>query len=293
MMPQPNSLRDDENSALLQQLAEETGGIGIEIADIAGGVDDLSRTLAEQTQALHSLRDSAEQVTRSNSEITEDARNGHELARSASDSVEQSINRLEGSLRHAVALVDTVGTMETQLGGLHDALGKVSDVALGINAIAKQTNLLALNATIEAARAGEAGKGFAVVAAEVKSLANQTAKATDDIRQQIDLIQSSTSETVAAIGGVQSVINVIGENAVKIASAVEEQNAATLEITRSAQEVSSSTSEVNGVIDGVRVAAGDTGAAAQQVQSSAASLSEKSDGLAADVKRFLERLKAA
>ncbi len=197
MMPQPNSLRDDENSALLQQLAEETGGIGIEIADIAGGVDDLSRTLAEQTQALHSLRDSAEQVTRSNSEITEDARNGHELARSASDSVEQSISRLEGSLRHAVALVDTVGTMETQLGGLHDALGKVSDVALGINAIAKQTNLMALNATIEAARAGAAGKGFAVVAQEVKQLAGQTSSATAQIDETLKHLTQQVEALIA------------------------------------------------------------------------------------------------
>ncbi len=248
---------------------------------------DLMSNRAED--ASHRSTRVADASARATSEVETVAAAAEELSSSIGE-ISRQIAQSSEITQDAVRQADAAGAT---VRGLDEAARHIGEVVQLINDIADQTPRLALNATLEAARAGEAGKGFAVVAAEVKSLANQTAKATDDIRQQIDLIQSSTSETVAAIGGVQSVINVIGENAVKIASAVEEQNAATLEITRSAQEVSSSTSEVNGVIDGVRVAAGDTGAAAQQVQSSAASLSEKSDGLAADVKRFLERLKAA
>ena len=144
-----------------------------------------------------------------------------------------------------------------------EAAQKIGDVVKLINDIAGQTNLLALNATIEAARAGEAGKGFAVVASEVKSLANQTAKATEDISAQIKSIQSATGGAVQAIGGIGQTIGRISEIATTIASAVEEQGAATQEIARNVQQASAGTNEVSSNIVNVTQAATETGAASE------------------------------
>src|SRR5581483_3187990 len=139
--------------------------------------------------------------------------------------------------------------------GLADAAQKIGDVVRIISEIASQTNLLALNATIEAARAGEAGKGFAVVASEVKTLATQTAKATDEITGQVQSIQSATSSSAAAIKGIGQTINRVSEISTTIASAVEEQGAATREISRSVQQAAQGTQEVSTNITSVRTAA--------------------------------------
>jgi methyl-accepting chemotaxis protein len=171
--------------------------------------------------------------------------------------------------------------------------GRIGDVVAMITGIASKTNLLALNATIEAARAGEAGKGFAVVATEVKNLANQTAKATDDIVSQIDAIQAATTDAAGAIKGIGDVITEINEISTTIAGAMEEQDAATQEITRNAQHVSGRAKEVNGNVNSVSEAALDTGKAATQVLSSASALAHQSDELTQAVDKFLERIRAA
>ncbi len=177
--------------------------------------------------------------------------------------------------------------------GLAQSAQRIGEVVALINGIASQTNLLALNATIEAARAGEAGKGFAVVASEVKNLATQTAKATDDIRTQIDALQAETTTVVAAIGGITKTILEVTEISSSIAAAVEEQSATSQEISRNMQEAASGTEQVSGDIGDVGASVDRTGAAASEVLEAADTLAGQADRLRQEVGSFLATLRAA
>ena len=181
----------------------------------------------------------------------------------------------------------------TEVGqGLADAAQKIGEVVGLITDIAEQTNLLALNATIEAARAGEAGKGFAVVASEVKNLASQTAKATEEISAQIQGIQASTDESVTAIGAITQTIEQVDQIAAAISAAVEEQTAATQEIARNVEEASAGTNQVNSNISEVSAATQVTGDVAQTIQRESLSLSEDAEKLKSEIQRFLAGIRA-
>jgi len=175
---------------------------------------------------------------------------------------------------------------------LAEAAAKIGDVVRLINDIAGQTNLLALNATIEAARAGEAGKGFAVVASEVKTLATQTARATEEIAAQVRAIQDATQSSVLAIQGIAQTINRVNEISTAIASAVEEQGAATQEISRNVQQAAQGTTEVSANIGTVTQVAQETGSAASQLLASAGELAKNGTLLKSQVDDFLREVRA-
>jgi methyl-accepting chemotaxis protein len=177
--------------------------------------------------------------------------------------------------------------------GLADSAQKIGEVVAFITQIASQTNLLALNATIEAARAGEAGRGFAVVASEVKTLATQTSKATDDIRSQIEAIQSETAEALAAIKRISTTIVEVNQISVTIAASMEQQGAATQEITRNVQEAAGSARHVSENINGVGEAVATTGQAASDLLVEADRLAQQAKTLQTEVGDFLDTVRAA
>ncbi|CAN5404687.1 HAMP domain-containing methyl-accepting chemotaxis protein [soil metagenome] len=215
----------------------------------------------------------------------------------ASEELSSSINDISRQVTHAATIasraVDQARQTDVTVQGLSESASKIGDVVGLINDIAGQTNLLALNATIEAARAGEAGKGFAVVASEVKSLASQTAKATEDISQQIAAVQKVAQDAMDAIKGIGGTIAEVSEVATAIAAAVEEQGAATQEITRNTQQAAQGTQDVSDNIAGVTEGADATGASAQNVRLAADALGVQAQQLRAQVNDFLGKIRAA
>ena len=210
-----------------------------------------------------------------------------------SASVDEIGRRVRESNKIADAAVTQAQQTDGRIGKLSRAAQEIGDVVKLITAIAEQTNLLALNATIEAARAGEAGRGFAVVASEVKSLASQTAKATDEISSHILGMQGATQELVAAIKEIGGTIGQISDIASSIASAVEQQSSATQEIARSVQTVAQGTQQAAANIMQVNRGATETGAASEEVLNSARTLSSESTRLREELDRFMANIRAA
>jgi methyl-accepting chemotaxis protein len=210
-----------------------------------------------------------------------------------SSSIAEIGRQVVTSAEIAKKAVAEAGSTDTTMQGLADNASRISVVVDLIQVIASQTNLLALNATIEAARAGEAGRGFAVVASEVKSLASQTAKATDEIRAQIASMQSVTTSAVSAIRNIGQIIGEINDVTTAIAAAVEEQGAATREIACNIQHAAGGTTEVSGNIAGVSAASAEAGAAAAEVLNASTALRREAEGLRAEIDAFLGNIRAA
>ena len=265
------------------------------------GVLDTVASAASQLQATATgMASTADQTSRQSTAATsasELAASNVNTVASATEELAASVNEIGRQVilsTHVAdkAVAEAERTNRT-VKSLADASQKIGQVVELISSIAGQTNLLALNATIEAARAGEAGKGFAVVASEVKSLATQTAKATEEIAGQVAGMQHVTGEAVAAIGNIGATIHEISQISAAIVTAVEEQNAATAEIARNVQQASVGTMEVSSNIAGVSDAAGRTGHAANDVLEAATRLSTQADALRRSIDLFLTEVKAA
>ncbi|MBY6265135.1 methyl-accepting chemotaxis protein [Azospirillum sp. 412522] len=243
--------------------------------------------MAQQTSSQATMVASAAEQTSANVQTVATAT--EEMA----SSIREIGTQIARSADIAGKAVSEAAQTSNAVRSLAEAAQKIGDVVELINSIASQTNLLALNATIEAARAGEAGKGFAVVASEVKSLAGQTAKATEEIASQIGAIQQTTQGVVTAITGIGGTIGSINDITTAIAAAIEEQGAATNEISRNVQQAASGTQEVTGSIVQVTQAAGEAGNAAGQVLTAAGELSRQAEMMRRDVETFLGDIKAA
>ena len=272
-----------EFESMVRQTLTQLGDASGQMRTTSTGLSTISRQTNERVQVA--------------GKASGDASMSVETVAAASEELSASINDISQQAAHAAEIAsravgqarNTDGTVQ----GLAQSAGRIGEVVGLINTIAAQTNLLALNATIEAARAGEAGRGFAVVASEVKSLASQTAKATEEISEQIADIQKVAGEAIDAIKGIGSIIGEVNEVATAIAAAVQQQGAATQEITRSTQFAAQGTKNVSDNITGVKADADAAAAAAEDVKQASQTLETQSQQLGNQVTQFLGKIRAA
>ncbi|MDP3690425.1 methyl-accepting chemotaxis protein [Bradyrhizobium sp.] len=283
-----------QRKADMIKLADDFEGA---VGEIIETVSSASTELEASAGTLTSTADRAQELTTAVAAASEEASTNVQSVASATEELSSSVNEIsrqvQESSRMANEAVHQARATNDRVGELSKAAARIGDVVELINTIAGQTNLLALNATIEAARAGEAGRGFAVVASEVKALAEQTAKATGEIGQQISGIQAATHESVDAIKEISGTIERLSEISSTIAAAVEEQGAATQEISRNVQQAAQGTQQVSSNIMDVQRGASETGSASSQVLSAAQSLSGDSNRLKLEVGKFLNTVRAA
>ncbi|MGP0091432.1 MAG: methyl-accepting chemotaxis protein [Xanthobacteraceae bacterium] len=283
-----------ERKSQMQKLAD---GFEAAVGGIVEAVSTSATDLQRAAGTLTGTADTTQQLSATVATASENASANVSSVASATEQMTSSVNEISRQVQESSSIARQAVTQaqktDARISALSQAAARIGDVVKLITAIAEQTNLLALNATIEAARAGEAGKGFAVVAAEVKSLANQTAKATDEIGTQIAGMQAATQESVGAIKEIGATIDRISQIASTIAASVEQQGAATQEIARNVQQAAHGTAQVAANIAEVNKSANETGGAAGQVLSSAQALSAEGGKLKTEVDKFLATVRAA
>jgi methyl-accepting chemotaxis protein len=283
-----------DKKAVLGRIADDfEAAVGNIVGSVSSASAELTTAAGTLTQQAESSQTLSSRVAAASEEASANVQSVAAATEEMTLSIGEISQRVQESSRIAGEAVEQVRTTDERMGKLAQAANRIGDVTQLITTIAEQTNLLALNATIEAARAGEAGKGFAVVAQEVKQLAAQTAKTTNEISSQIAEMQAATQDSVGAIKGIGGTIGRVSKIATTIASAVEEQGAATQEISRNIQQAAVGTTQVAANVSDVEQGATGTGAASAQVLSAAKSLSQQSAQLKTEVHKFLATVRAA
>jgi methyl-accepting chemotaxis protein len=282
--------RKAELRGFVDEFQSDVGGIIDKVLTSSNQFEVAARHLTETARSTAQLSsESADASTQASDHVRNAAAASEEMA----TSITEISRRVQESNGIAAEAVKQAVATDQRMADLSKAGDRIGDVVKLITSIAEQTNLLALNATIEAARAGEAGRGFAVVAQEVKTLAGQTAKATDEISSHIVNMQSATQESVSAIKAIGQTIERISDIATSIAAAVDQQGAATQEIARSVQAAANVTSEVATNVGNVATGANETGETSDEILKSAQSLCSDSLQLKAEVSKFLDGVRAA
>ncbi len=288
-----SKVAEAEREEMRQNLANSfEASIGKLVESVSTSADMLDKAAYSLTSTATQTTGLCDIVMSASHETTQNV----QFVASATEELSSSIHDISKRVNQSSQIIGTAVSeaQETnnKIERLSVAAQKIGDVVKLINDIAGQTNLLALNATIEAARAGEAGKGFAVVASEVKTLATQTARATDEIANQIKAIQDETKESVQAIQNISRTINEVDEISSAITSAIEQQGAATQEISASVQQAAHSTESAQANIQSVTDAANETGRAANHVQSETSELAKHGDNLRDQVAEFLRSIRS-
>jgi methyl-accepting chemotaxis protein len=303
-MIEADGIKADQAAAGLQAIEQRRSDM-LKVADnfesavgqIVDTVSSASKELETSAGALASTAERAQQLSTSVAASSEKASANVQSVAAATEELSSSVNeigrQIHETARIASEAVDQARATTEHVSGLSKAASRIGDVVDLINTIAGQTNLLALNATIEAARAGEAGRGFAVVASEVKALAEQTAKATGEIGQQIADIQSATRQSVGSINRISATIERLSDISAAIAASVEQQGSATQEISSNVQHAATGTQQVSSSIVDVQRGASETGSASSQVLSAARALTSESHRLKSEMGRFLGSIRAA